>query len=152
MCWWSTRPTLGEAGVDLVAAVHAYGGVPTVNGMPGQTRIAAESGQPVRVRVVNTDSGPTEVTVSGAAFRVLAVDGTDVLGPTEVRHRAVRVPAGGRVDLGLTTPADGSAVLVQLGASGTPVHRRRAGERRDPRRCRRRTVSWTCSATASPPL
>jgi FtsP/CotA-like multicopper oxidase with cupredoxin domain len=59
--------------------------------------------------------------VSGAAFRALAVDSTDLLGPSEVRHRAFRVPAGGRVDLGLTMPQGGSAVLVQLGAGGSPA-------------------------------
>lgn len=104
----------------LVAAVHAYDGVPTVNGMPGQTRVAAEPGASVRARVVNTDNGPLDVAVSGSVFRVLAIDGTDVVGPTDVRHRTLRVPAGGRADVGLTIPTDGSAVLVQLGAGGTP--------------------------------
>ena len=39
----------------------------------------------VRVRVVNTDNGPLRVWVTGAPYRVLAVDGRDVNEPTAVR-------------------------------------------------------------------
>jgi FtsP/CotA-like multicopper oxidase with cupredoxin domain len=47
-------------------------------------------------------------------FRLRAVDGTDVHEPGEVTGRSVRVPAGGRMDLELVVPADGSAVRVQM--------------------------------------
>ena len=43
-----------------------------------------QPGRPVRVRVVNTDNGAASVWVSGAPYRVLAVDGHDVHGPTPV--------------------------------------------------------------------
>ena len=63
----------------------------------------------MRVRVVNTDNGPQAVWAS-APYRLVATDGYDVNEPTEVTDKAVVVPAGGRVDLEMTVPADGSAV------------------------------------------
>ena len=70
------------------------------------------------MRVVNTDNGLAQVWVTGAPYRVLAVDGTEVNQPEERRGprdrasppaagstSASTVPEGGaRVDLGGTTP------------------------------------------------
>ncbi|WP_231916868.1 multicopper oxidase family protein [Nocardioides scoriae] len=98
---------------DVLALAHLYAGKPTVNGRHGVEAVVADPGERVRVRVVNTDDGPTAVW-AGAAYRLVAVDGTDVHRPGVVRDRAVAVPAGGRVDLELDVPADGSAVRVSL--------------------------------------
>jgi FtsP/CotA-like multicopper oxidase with cupredoxin domain len=100
---------------DLVAAVHTYDQLRTVNGATGQTQATAAPGQPVRVRVVNTNSAPVDAQVVGAAFRVLAVDGRDLIGPSPVEGKALQVPAGGRADLGFVTPTDGGAARVQFG-------------------------------------
>jgi FtsP/CotA-like multicopper oxidase with cupredoxin domain len=54
---------------------------------------------------------------AGAPFRLVAVDGADVHEPTPVRDKAVLVTAGGRADLEVTMPTDGSAVRVHLGGS-----------------------------------
>ncbi len=110
------RPRVLERSVkDAVVVAHTYDGVPTIDG--GRTvRVPARPGQRVRVRVVNSDNGPTQAWAS-AAYRVVAVDGTDVHGPTEVDGRAVVVTAGGRVDLQVVAPADGSGVRVQVGAT-----------------------------------
>ena len=43
-----------------------------------------------------------------------AVDGVDVNEPTEVTDRSVSIPAGGRADLEVRVPSDGSAVRVQM--------------------------------------
>ena len=56
-------------------------------GSTGVTTVEAEAGEPVRVRVINTDNGPLRAWVSGSDFRVVAVDGTrrpraDRRGPT----------------------------------------------------------------------
>lgn len=45
---------------------------------------------------------------------MLAVDGHEVNGPTPVTDRATIVTAGGRVEVGVTMPTDGSAVRVQV--------------------------------------
>ena len=102
--------------LDVAAITHTYGGVRTVNGAEGDLPVEADPGQRVRVRLINSDNGPTEVW-TGTPFRVVAVDGTDVHGPTEVSGKSVTLTAGGRVDLELTAPADGSAARVEIGGS-----------------------------------
>ncbi|ANH38704.1 Multicopper oxidase mco [Nocardioides dokdonensis FR1436] len=105
--------------VDQVALLHAYGDGPTLNGEPGVSELDVAPGQRVRLRVVNTDNGLATVWVTGAAFEVTAVDATDVNDPSPVEDRAVRVPAGGRVDLGLEVPAGG--VRVDFGGTTSLV-------------------------------
>jgi FtsP/CotA-like multicopper oxidase with cupredoxin domain len=65
-------------------------------------RIAA--GQPVRLRVVDADNDAATVALRGASARILAVDGTQLHGPTPVENPSLRLAAGGRVDLGFTMP------------------------------------------------
>jgi FtsP/CotA-like multicopper oxidase with cupredoxin domain len=99
---------------DVVALSHVYSGRKTINGKLGDSRVVAAPGETVRVRVINSDNGLVPVWVSGAAYRLLAVDGTDVVDPAEVTGRSVLVPAGGRADLGVVVPRDGSAVRVEF--------------------------------------
>ncbi len=105
--------------VDVVAAAHSYAGMKTINGATGDLRVPANPGQQVRVRVINTDNGPIE-SWADTPFRVLAIDGYAVNGPTEVPDRSVTVTAGGRADLGVTMPSDGKPVRVQV-SKGTAV-------------------------------
>jgi FtsP/CotA-like multicopper oxidase with cupredoxin domain len=105
--------------VDVVAAAHSYAGTKTINGATGDLRVPAKPGQQVRVRVINTDNGPIE-SWADTPFRVLAIDGYAVNGPTEVANRSVTVTAGGRADLGVTMPSDGKPVRVQV-SKGTAV-------------------------------
>ena len=102
-------------GVDVVAMSHLYRGARTLNGREGDVTVAAAPGATARVRVINTDSGATQAWVTGAGYRLVAIDGTDVNRPTPVRDQAVQVTAGGRADLEVTMPADGSPVRVQVG-------------------------------------
>jgi len=105
--------------VDVVAPVHTYKGRRTVGGSAGEGRISAEPGDPVRVRVINTDNAPLEVSVAHTPYRVLAIDGRELVEPGQVEGKSLQVPAGGRADLGLLVPTDGSAARVQLGAEGS---------------------------------
>lgn len=107
--------------LDVVAAVHSYDGRRTIGGRVGETRVAAEPGARVRVRVVNTDDGGMRTWVAGTAYRVVAVDGRDLSGPTDVEGTSVLVAAGGRVDLELTLPDDGTAVRVGADGGGTSL-------------------------------
>ena len=115
----------GDPGVqDVVAPVHNYSGRRTVLGATGVTEVEAPEGARVRVRLVNTDDGPLRTWVTGTPFRVVAVDGTDVVGPTDVQGEGVLVTAGGRVDVLVTSPAridaGGGAALV-VGPRGTSI-------------------------------
>jgi FtsP/CotA-like multicopper oxidase with cupredoxin domain len=73
------------------------------------------------VRLINTDNGPMVAWVDGAPYKVVAVDGTEVNQPSLVEGKSVLVTAGGRVDLQLTVPSDGTAVRVGLGGGPTTL-------------------------------
>jgi FtsP/CotA-like multicopper oxidase with cupredoxin domain len=112
------HPKVAEAGVrDVMAMVHLYDGVETINGRRGTSRVMAAPGQRVRLRVVNTDNGPDSLW-SSAPYTLVATDGYDVNKPTVVTGKQVEVPAGGRVDLELTMPRDGTGVRVTDGDAG----------------------------------
>ena len=103
---------IGGAPTDATALVHLYsGGKHTVNGSPADVPVAAAPGSKLRVRIVNTDSGPMSAW-TGGPFRLLAIDGTDVVGPSFVTGKSVQITAGGRADLEVTAPA-----RVQLGGN-----------------------------------
>ena len=108
-------PSPDLPGQDLVGVVHTYGPSLTLNGSTAQTAVASDPGTIVRTRFVNTDSGPAFVSAS-APFRVAAIDGFDLRGPTDLTDTYVEVPAGGRVDLVTTTGSDN----VRLGLLGGP--------------------------------
>ncbi|MCW0213196.1 MAG: multicopper oxidase family protein [Pseudonocardia sp.] len=106
---------------DALALVHLYSGNRTVNGLAGDVPVPAAPGSRVRVRVVNTDNGPMSAWVSGAAFRVVAVDGRELHEPGELRDTTVGVTAGGRADLEVAVPADGAGARVELGGNAAIV-------------------------------
>ncbi len=104
-------------GADVTALVHHYGGVATVNGAEAELHVDAAPSESVRLRVINTDNVTLFAWVPEAAFTVVAVDGTDLNGATPVSGRKVRIAAGGRADLEVTRPADGSSLRVHLGGA-----------------------------------
>lgn len=115
------RPTRSTPTIVEVTAVgHVYSGVRTLNGKPGDLRVDSAPGERIRVRIVNTDNGPMNVWAS-SPYTVLAVDARALNGPTPVAEKSVVVTAGGRADLELTAPTDGSAVRVQLSQSTAVV-------------------------------
>jgi len=117
-------PSVAEDALDVVAPVHTYSGRRTVAGSTGVTAADADAGAAVRLRVVNTDNGPLRAWVSGSSFRVVAVDGRDLHGPSDVADRGVLVTAGGRVDLLVTAPARidvGGGTALVVGPRGTKV-------------------------------
>ena len=104
---------------DVLATAHTYGGIKTINGVPGDLRVPAEAGQRVRVRVINTDNGSIE-TWASAPYKLLAVDGHDVNQPSEVTNQSVTLTGGARADLAVTMPSDGNPVRIQV-SKGTAV-------------------------------
>ncbi|MDP4506981.1 multicopper oxidase family protein [Nonomuraea turcica] len=114
-----SRPPAGVA--DVVALTHVYGGVRTVNGYEGEVRAEVPPGGRARVRVINTDNGEMPVWAAGAPYRLLAVDGTELNGPAQVRDARVLVTAGGRADLEVVMPEDGSPVRIEIGGSAAVV-------------------------------
>lgn len=114
--------------VDAVAAVHSYSGRRTVNGRTGISRLDAEPGDTVRLRVINTDNGRLRSWVTGGAYRVLAVDARDLNEPPPVEDEQLVLAGGARADLELVVPADGALRLdigggtaLVVGPSGADV-------------------------------
>jgi len=108
---------------DMPALIHAYGGRRTINGSDGDLEVAAAPGERVRVRLINTDNGPMPVWVGGAPYRVVAVDGTDVNAPTPVTGKSILVTAGGRNDLEVVMPRNGSGVRIQMAGAAVALGR-----------------------------
>jgi len=112
------HPEKGSPGVrDVVALSHLYEGVATINGRSGIQPVRASAGERVRVRLINSDNG-AQVAWASAPYTLVAVDGYEVNRPTEVSGRSVSIPAGGRADLELRLPQDGSGVRVVLSDVG----------------------------------
>jgi len=121
------RPRAGLAQrLDVPAVVHFYDGVRTINGRAGETHVDAAPGTAARVRIVNTDGNLMPVWVSGSAYRVLAMDGTEVNAPTPITDASTIVTAGGRADLEVVAPADGSGVRVQMANASVVIGGRAA--------------------------
>ncbi|GIE99465.1 multicopper oxidase family protein [Paractinoplanes rishiriensis] len=100
--------TVPVTGVDVTIPVHTLGGRTLPE--PRTERIAA--GQPVRLRLVNTDNTTHRYALTGTPFLVAAIDGSDLAGPAPLTGTAVLIPAGGRYDLVFTAPATPVALLV----------------------------------------
>ncbi|MFG2058781.1 multicopper oxidase family protein [Micromonospora sp. NPDC048930] len=95
-------------GVDVTVPVHTLAGLP----LPAPRTEPVEAGVPVRLRLVNTDSTTHRYALAGTPFRVAAIDGSDLQGPTSLVDTAVLIPAGGRYDLVFTAPATPVALFV----------------------------------------
>ncbi|MFI7640719.1 multicopper oxidase family protein [Nonomuraea sp. NPDC049400] len=100
---------------DVVALVHLYNGVRTVNGREGDVQVEAKPGARARIRVINTEYGVMPAWVGGAPYRLVAVDGTELNGPAPVTGKALAIAAGGRADIEVTMPENGSPVRIHLG-------------------------------------
>jgi FtsP/CotA-like multicopper oxidase with cupredoxin domain len=91
--------------LDLALASHDVGGAATLAGSDRPERRAVDPGTPVRLRLVNTDNTLRRYSLDGTPFRVLAIDGSDLNGPTPLSKTTLELAAGGRYDLGFVMPA-----------------------------------------------
>ena len=115
-----------RACLDVTVPVHTLDG----RLLPSPTTVPAAAGTPVRLRLINTDSTTHRYAVAGAPFRVVAIDGVDLVGPTPLENTTLLIPAGGRFDVLTTAPAalfvDGrpihSTSPAKSSADGRPVH------------------------------
>ena len=116
-----------RAGIgDIAVAVHTLDGTPLVNSVDGVEKRAVPPGTPVRLRLINTDNAPIRLDVGGTPFRVVAIDGTDLVGPTPLTGTTMVLAAGGRYDVAFTMPPTAVKLAVEdtivglaLSASGT---------------------------------
>jgi FtsP/CotA-like multicopper oxidase with cupredoxin domain len=104
---------------DQLALVHVYSGMTTVNGHVARQQVPARPGTTVRVRIIDTDNGSLHAWAS-VPFRVVSVDGRDVHGG-EPTADSVLVTAGGRADVELSMPTNGSPVRLELGGDAALI-------------------------------
>ncbi|MFG1823756.1 multicopper oxidase family protein [Microbispora bryophytorum] len=98
--------------MDLTLPVHTFEGSVVIAGRDGRTVHDASPGEPVRLRLINTDSVPHRIVLAGTPFRVAAVDGRDLNGPGEVADVSLHLAAGGRCDLVFVMPYTLVALVV----------------------------------------
>lgn len=98
--------------VDMALAMHSWNGVLTLNGHANTLRVAARPGQWVRLRLVDTDNSPYQLTLAGAPFLVAALDGHDINQPTPLTTTTtLSIDGGQRYDLRFQMPASGVVAL-----------------------------------------
>jgi FtsP/CotA-like multicopper oxidase with cupredoxin domain len=113
-------PTI-HADVDVSVALHAWNGpnnqtIYTMNATDGTLTQLARPGQWVRLRIVNTSSTPSGnpqlVTLVGAPFQVVSLDGHDLYGPQWLTNTPLPIGSAQRYDLYFQMPSYGSVALV----------------------------------------
>lgn len=114
------KPTI-SADVDYSVALHEWNGPNNqtflaLNNTIGTLNQAAKPGQWVRLRIVNTSSTassiPQLVTLVGAPFQVVSLDGQDINGPQWLRETPLPIGTAQRYDLLFQMPAHGAVSLV----------------------------------------
>jgi FtsP/CotA-like multicopper oxidase with cupredoxin domain len=113
--------------VDIVVPVHTFDGVSVVGDQDRPAAREVPPGNPVRLRLVNTDDLPRRFALTGTGFRVVAIDGRALHRPDTLREVAVRVPAGGRYDLAFEMPEAPVALLVDDDPAGAGLRLAPAG-------------------------
>ena len=115
--------------LDRTVIAHTYDGIPTLDANDGIERAGAPPGAQVRLRLINTDNSPHRFALTGAPFRVLALDGTDLNEPRPIHDVAVEIGGGGRADIAFTMPSEPPG-----STSWTPTRRSLSTPTRPPRR------------------
>lgn len=116
------EPRTGPAVEDITVLSHVWNeGISAFGAADTMQRKLIKPGTPVRIRLTNTGINPasdttsTEFLLTGTPFRVTAIDGTPLHGPTELRDTTLELANGGRYDLSFTMP-DGPVRLVDRNA------------------------------------
>lgn len=92
--------------LDVTGVAHTFPSGAVVLGSSDQTdRRVVRTGTPVRVRLVNSDSSARTFRIAGTPFRVVAIDGVGLSGPTPIEGRELEIGSGGRYDVSFTMPS-----------------------------------------------
>jgi FtsP/CotA-like multicopper oxidase with cupredoxin domain len=134
---------------DLSVLAHELGGEAALDGSTGVVRRTVRPGEPVRLRLVNTNNTPRQFVLSGTPFRVAAIDGTDLGNTPLIRGSTLELAAGGRYDVAftmaarrvsLTMPGAQAALVLSPNASRPPPASAEGGPLFDPLAYGRRTT------------
>jgi FtsP/CotA-like multicopper oxidase with cupredoxin domain len=110
-----------HADVDDAVALHEWDGpndqtIFSINDSIGSLNEVAKPGQWVRLRIVETSnttsSAPHLLTLIGAPFKVVSLDGHDLNGPQWLNETPIPIGTAQRYDLLFQMPAHGSVSLI----------------------------------------
>ena len=91
--------------LDLPVVVHDFDGDEALGLTDTLQFRTVAPGTPVRLRLVNSNDLPEKLVLSGVPFRVIAIDGTELNGPTPIEGRTLELGAGARYDVAFTMPS-----------------------------------------------
>lgn len=121
-----STPTI-LANIDDTIALHEWNGANnqsffTMNTTTQTLNEAAKPGQWVRLRLVETsstsDTAPHLLTLVGAPFKVISLDGHDLNAPQWLNETPIPIGAAQRYDLLFQMPEHGSVALVAADENG----------------------------------
>nr|WP_306812898.1 multicopper oxidase family protein [Paenibacillus soyae] len=100
------EPAPPPPGEDIIVLTHNWDGAGTaVGSFDTLQRKAVKPGEQVKLRLINTDNWVRrEYALTGASFRVTAVDGVDLNEPQELSDVKLVLTTGGRYDVAFTMP------------------------------------------------
>lgn len=125
-----TTPTY-HVDVDDSVALHEWNEnnnqqILAINNTVGTLNTAARPGQWVRLRIVNTSATPSTapqlVTLIGAPFKVISLDGQDLNGPQWLNQTPLPIGSAQRYDVYFQMPAKGSVALVTASDGDHPQY------------------------------
>ncbi len=123
-------PTL-HTDVDETVALHTWNGadnqtIYTMNATGGTLTGTARSGQWVRLRIINTaetsSGNPQLLTLVGAPFKVVALDGHDLNSPQWLSETPLPLGTAQRYDIYFQMPTHGQVALVTNGDNQSYLH------------------------------
>jgi FtsP/CotA-like multicopper oxidase with cupredoxin domain len=112
------RHPLPEGTLDLALIAHDFEGIATLNSSDRLEHRAVPPGTPVRLRLINSDNAEQLLTVTGTPFKVVAIDGTDLNGPTPLQGKLLRLGGGGRYDIAFMMPETTVEISIPDTAAG----------------------------------
>jgi FtsP/CotA-like multicopper oxidase with cupredoxin domain len=125
--------------LDLTTIAHDFAGTTALGTHDGVQRRAVEPGTRVRLRLVNSNNSPERFVLTGTPYRVVAIDGTDLNGPTPIEGRTLNLGGGARYDVSFVMPdagvrlgVEGSSTALALGRQEITPPERSVGEDFDP--------------------
>jgi FtsP/CotA-like multicopper oxidase with cupredoxin domain len=93
----------------------------TVNDRVDRVFFPASPGETVRLRIANSGNDGHAPVLVGAPFKVIALDGHDLNGPTDLRDTALPVGPAQRYDLSFVMPTTGTVALIDADDRADPA-------------------------------
>jgi FtsP/CotA-like multicopper oxidase with cupredoxin domain len=108
---------------DYTLLLHGDSGHVSINGASDAVHFEANPGETVRLRLINAvvpgmDGGPEAPLLLGAPAKVVALDGRDLIAPSDLGQTRIPLGMGQRADLVFTMPQSGGVQLVDTELAG----------------------------------